>query len=215
MKKLITISLTLCIALLCYAPTLLKPIDSRGWSSPKPTEQTSEQINAHFLRQTLDELVKLDCYRPHGGFTYCNIGSKDALDNRPSPWGKHYGFMLSDLSLNLTPIWPTVHSMWSYSIKEDYQSAKRAILQGHIERVTCRQAFDLAKRGEVIFIISIKYNHEAIAYPDSRPWNEYRGCRIANVGKWNVITDMSHLWTFGKNWKDEEILYVHLTRRGE
>jgi hypothetical protein len=147
--------------------------------------------------------------------TFCNVALKDAIDNRPSKWfDGQYGFKLNELSLDLTAIWPTIRELWTYDIKTDYKAALKAIYQGRVKRVTLHEAYKLAKRGEVVIIISAKYGHEAAVYPDQRPWVEERGPTIAQAGKWNCITDCSHRWTFGKYWRDPEILFIHLERRG-
>jgi hypothetical protein len=165
------------------------------------------------LRHTLERMISVDAYRPHDGYTYCNVGAKDCLDNRRSWYDGKYGGMLNDLSLNLIPIWPTICALWSYDIKADYRAALRAVHQGRVERVDCRGAYELAKRGEVVFVVSVKLNHECIVYPDFRPWNPDRGCTIAQCGTWRAITDISHKWAFGKQWRKADLLFVWIKSR--
>jgi hypothetical protein len=143
------------------------------------------------------------------------VASKDALDNRRSWCDGQYGGMLNDLAVNLSMIWPTTRELWTYSIKQDYRAILRAIAMHQVERVTPRQGYELAKVGEIVFGISVKYNHEFILYPDSRSWIEARGPTVAACGKWAIITDMSHQSQFGKQYQDKEILLIHLQRRFE
>lgn len=218
MKKVFLIFLLLTFSILSYAPNTQISINSHNWPTVISEDHTNP--NVYFLRLALRKMVECPYYQPHDHLTFCNVSAKDCLDDRPSRWfDGQYGFMLSDLHLDLTAIWPTIREMWIYDIKADYRAALRAIYQGRVEAVDCREAYELAKQGEVVFVISTtifdRYElcHEAIVYPDMRPWNPDRGCTIAQCGRYCCITDISHRWTFGKYWRKINILFVWLRRR--
>jgi hypothetical protein len=180
-------------------------------------------INIHLfcLKDTLQKMIQIDDYKviyKNGKFyrSFCNVASRDALDNRDhSTWGRHYGFYLDDISLDISNVFPTAFSILRYSIHEAYIKVMQGIKNGKIESVNAKEAYELAKVGEVVWVISDKYNHEGIIYPDQRRWIPERGCRFAQCGKYNTIRDISHKYCFGKWWKDPEIKYIHFYWRNK
>lgn len=214
MKKVILILTLLTISFSAFAPESQPVIDSHYWPPYRLPAQVTTDIRVFQLQMSLMRMVTIPCYHRQGKLTFCNVGARDLLDNRNhSYWGKTYGFMLDDFALDLSPVFPTAFSILRLSIKDAYSAALKAVWQKRIERITCRQAYERARRGEIVWVISAKYNHEAIVYPDMRPWNDERGCRIAQCGYYNTIRDISHKFVFGKRWKDPEIMFIVFKRR--
>lgn len=210
------IPLILILALIAYilpAPGWLPlDIDSRVWQRLPVPEQAQVDIRVTMLQRTLERMTELDCYRPDGKRTFCNISVYDAIDDRPGGW-HGYGYMLSDLQLDISMLFPTAGSIMMCSPSELYQRASFAVQRGALERVSMYCAWELAACGEVVLIVSARQNHVALVFPDARRWIEARGVRVANVGRYNCITDISHKKIFGKRYRDPEIMFVWLKRR--
>jgi hypothetical protein len=186
-------------------------IDSRAWLSLPAPDQAQIDIRVMELKRTLEKMISIDCYKPDGKYTYCNIAAWDAIDCRQGNW-HGYGYMLDDLPLDVSMLFPTAGSIMMCSPSEGYRRAMFAEQRGRLESVTMYRAWELAKIGEVVLIISARYNHVCICYPDSRPYIKERGVRVANVGKFNVITDISHRYIFGKSYLNPEIKFYHIKR---
>jgi hypothetical protein len=186
-------------------------VDSRVWQRMPAPEQSQIDIRVLMLQRTLERMISLDCYRPDGKRTYCNIAAWDVIDDRPGNW-RGYGYMLDDLPLDVSMLFPTAGSIMMCSPQEAYRRASFAEQRGQLELVSMYRAWELARVGEVVLILSARYNHVAIVYPDLRPWVAERGVRVANVGRFNVITDIRHKWVFGKCWRDKEIRMYWIKR---
>lgn len=213
MKKFLAITILSLVCSMLLAPGFAPiDIDSRAWLSLPAPDQAQIDIRIMELKRTLEKMVSLDCYKPDGKYTYCNISVWDAIDCRPGNW-RGYGYMLHDLPLDVSMLFPTAGSIMMCSPSEGYRRAAFAEQRGRLESVSMYRAWELARVGEVVLIISARYNHVAICYPDSRPWCAERGVRVANVGKYNVITDIRHMKIFGKCWRDKEIKFYWIKRR--
>jgi hypothetical protein len=210
------IPLILALSLVCYilpAPGFAPPdIDSRVWQQLPVPEQAHVDIRVMMLRATLERMIELPCYKPDGKRTYCNIACFDCIDDRPGNW-HGYGYMLADLPLDISMLFPTSGSIMMCSPSELYRRVSFAVQRGRLDRVAMYRAWALARAGEVVLIVSAKQNHVAICYPDARPWIPERGVRVANVGRYNAITDIRHPWIFGRGYLDREIMFVWLRYR--
>ncbi len=214
MKKYILILPILFIScFISHAPVIIKPHEIYRY--PLLYLKIIQYFDAEKLRKVLNKMVSLPDYQRKGEQTYCNVGARDVLDNREhSYWGNTYGFRIDDLRLDISVIFPTSFSILRISIKEAYNIVVKAIWQKRIEQVNGEQAFYLAQKGEVIWIISAKYNHEAIVFPIEGIYDPEKGCMIAQCGYYNVVDWISSEKCFGlKKWKDKEILYIHVKRR--
>ena len=198
--------------LISHAPTIIKQHEIYYY--PLPYLKILQLRDAEYLKSTLNKMVNIPDYQRKGKQTFCNVGARDVLDNREhSYWGNTYGFWIDDLQLDISIIFPTSFSILRISIKEAYNIVVRAISQKRIESVSCEQAFYLAQKGEVIWVISAKRNHEAIVFPKEGIYDTDKGCMIAQCGYYNTIDWISDEKCFGKRWKDKEILYIHFKRR--
>ena len=151
---------------------------------------SGEQIMENIYKNTRVNLLKrvyvygsqLEAYKAKNNLTFCNVMVKDIMDGRPHPIWKGYGFLVDDLPIDVSSVFPSVFDILSFTIKIDWQMADRAYRQGKIERLTPEQAQREANEGYVVWIISILWNHEALVFPDDNKYNEDKGPLIVQAG---------------------------------
>lgn len=146
--------------------------------------------------------------------TYCNIFARDVLDNRDYKKLKGwFGVFINDYNYDVSSIFPTPLSILGTSIKEAYRRAIYAKNMGWITELTPFQAQQEANRGVVVWIVTYKYNHEAIVCPSLAPFSEDRGVLLAQAGENNGIFFARDWQAFGNRWVDKEIKYYKFNER--
>ena len=111
MKKFLAITILSLVCSMLLAPGFAPiDIDSRAWLSLPAPDQAQIDIRIMELKRTLEKMVSLDCYKPDGKYTYCNISVWDAIDCRPGNW-RGYGYMLHGLPLDVSMLFPTAGSI--------------------------------------------------------------------------------------------------------
>lgn len=149
--------------------------------------------------------------------TSCNVFSRDTLDSRyqatKKSWAGGIGGLITEWNYDIRPINPTgsiIDCILNTPIPIAYRNLMAAALRKEVTDCTAEFAQMVANAGDLVHVISVKFNHEAIVIPDAdTPWNEKRGCKIANVGTHNGIMYMSDKRTFGAfwNWRKGDIKY--------
>ena len=144
MKKFLAITILSLVCSMLLAPGFAPiDIDSRAWLSLPAPDQAQIDIRIMELKRTLEKMVSLDCYKPDGKYTYCNISVWDAIDCRPGNW-RGYGYMLHDLPLDVSMLFPTAGSIMMCSPSEGYRRAAFAEQRGRLESVSMYRAWELA-----------------------------------------------------------------------
>jgi hypothetical protein len=203
-KKLITKTILLAICLHLHAPGINSWMRFAGHHNDTiiTSDYRAQLIDlAHVeLQERLSRAVKQSEYRRYRYWTYCNVFAADFLDNRPC-WITGQGFLFSDYGYDVSKLYPIPYSVRNTRIEVAYARALS------IKHLTGEQAFYEAQLGTVILVISRRYNHMAIVYPE---YGRYpaNGCLVAQAGWYNGIFRISDPEVFGKNWKDKEILYL-------
>ena len=197
---------------ICHAPSI--NILHENYIPILSYSKTLQSVQVYHLQKVLNKMINIPDYKCRNGLTFCNVAARDTLDNRDHRyWGTTYGFLIDDLQLDISMIFPNSFSILRISIKDAYNIVVRAIRQKRIESVSCEQAFYLAQKGEVVWIISAYRNHEAIVYPYYGEYDAEKGCKIAQAGYYNTIDWISSDKCFGKGWKSKEILFIHFKAR--
>jgi hypothetical protein len=213
------LSLIQCITLssllhapMCALPALQSSFEvtrGEGYSAGFSLDRGMIQWRVENLRATLKRMTELACYQPHGTWLYCNVAARDCMDDRSHPGHEGYGFMLGALHLDLSALYPDYWSIMHTPIREAYRRALIAVKLGRIERVSMRHGWELAQQGECVYVISERYNHECILYPDAR-------CvRIAQCGLCCGVFDIRHPAAFWMHYNDPEIMFLWIKRKSE
>jgi hypothetical protein len=191
MKKIIFIPFLFIIALNLFAPGLEYP-----YSISKEIIIQSEEIRirelqfeqfcldyrVNNLKKVYDRASSLPEYMAQNGLTFCNVMVKDTIDNRLHPLWQGYGFLIDDLPVDIQSVFPTSFNVLSYSIKTDWKKADRAYRLGKIERLNPEEAQREANKGFVVWVISERWNHEALVYPDQNKYDKELGPLIVQAG---------------------------------
>lgn len=166
---------------------------------------------AWLIKQKLVQYTKCEAYQRKGRVTFCNMFARDVLDNR-FPWalGKVYGFLFDDFDYDTSAVFPIMGYIYM-SIREAYHRAEKAGERMWIKSLTCEQAQARANIGRLVWIISAKYNHEALVCPGQ--WSSEYGCMVAQAGWENGIFRISDWQVFGQNWCDPEIKFYEFPER--
>jgi hypothetical protein len=175
--------------------------------------------DAQYLKAVLDKAVRLPQYQR--GFerwsnnqpkTYCNILALDVLDSS-SP-RKYLGTAIDafryDIRIALRG--NDLENLLSTPLHESYTRIMQGVAQGRATDVSAREAQAFANSGRPVLVMSAKYDHMAIVYPDPMPWDDLRGPKIAQAGWYNGVFYISDFRSFGKLWGDPEIRYIVLPR---
>jgi hypothetical protein len=85
------------------------------------------------------------------------------------------------------------------------------LIDDGIKQTSASTAQSLANIGYFVVAWSAKYDHVVMICPDVEEYNAKRGPRIIQAGTKNTETYISDFWSFGRNWKDPEILYFVIT----
>lgn len=155
--------------------------------------------------------------------TSCNLFSRDALDSTfktgPHSWAGGIGGLISEWNYDISPInlgASIANCILNTPIPTAYHNLLKAAQDKLITDCTAQFAQMLANSGELVHVVSVMFNHEAIVIPDAdNEFNEIRGCYIANVGGHSGLMYMSDKRTFGafKNWHSGDIKYYLYKRR--
>ena len=208
--------LPLCfISFILFAPIY---IDNKTYIFPDNIDNCKlnalQHMSAFCLQENLKRYVQMGIYKKCGKWSYCNVLAIDILDNRNHDfWGNQYGFLIDDYQYDISSIYKTAFSVLSVNIKTAYDRALKAIYNKKIKKLTQEQAYYEAQKGKVILIMSRKYNHMAIVFPEFKKYDSEKGVMVAQAGFYNGIFRISDYECFSYRWKDNEILFLEFPLR--
>lgn len=147
------------------------------------------------LAGVLDRASQLKQYQP--GYeswkdgtpkTFCNILARDVLEgDNPDAFDFYMGTLVDDYRYDVSAILPDTGSILNTPIPVIYDRAAQAARDGKITELTPAEAQAMANKGIPVWIVSKKYNHEAIVYPNlDEPFDPAKGVKIGQAGAFNV-----------------------------
>jgi hypothetical protein len=148
--------------------------------------------------------------------TYCNVFARDFLTMFGLIKSYNYDLLcLCDILKNEFTDDPNKILLYWTGIDVAYKNAIKAAALGIIIEHTPESAQQKANVGIPIWIVTLKYGHEAIVIPDETPFNSDRGVKIAQAGEVNGIFYWSDIIspTYGMDHKDKEIKYYEFKEK--
>lgn len=140
--------------------------------------------------------------------TFCNILARDVLEGEnPTAFDTYMGTLIDDYRYDVSSVFERTVDILNITIPEAHRRARLAAALGKIKRLTPQIAQRRANAGVVIWIVSGKYNHEAIVCPDLDKFMPERGPKIGQAGGANGIMYISDVRAWGRNHRDPEIEY--------
>jgi hypothetical protein len=214
-RKWIFVPFILLISFLLFAPIFDNPSTVISTQSDNYVCNSAlniiQNIAAEKLQENLKKYVQIERYKRDNRFSYCNIFAIDILDNRcHTYWGNQYGFLIDDYQYDVSSIYKTAFSVLSVNIKTAYD---KSLHSSKVKRLTQEQAFYEAQKGKIILVISKRYNHMAIVFPEFGEYDKEKGVMIAQAGYFNGIFRISSYECFSYRWKNKEILFLEFPIR--
>ena len=147
-------------------------------------------------------------------YTFCNIFARDILDNREyMTYKTWFGCFINAYAYDVSMIFPRPDSVLDVKISTAYWRAVYFAKTGKIKNLTPEQAQKRANAGTAIWIVSERYNHEALVCPDFSIFDSKRGVLVAQAGEYNGVFYISDPRAFGNRASDPEIKYYEFPER--
>jgi hypothetical protein len=215
-KTIMTFSTILFLCLTCNLYEQTRPIEiaERGPLAVPVVTQEGARLRLILINYSMGPIYQKIKTWTGKEITFCNVFARDILDNREyETYKEWFGCRINAYGCEVSMIFPRPTSVLEIKIHDAYLKAIRARDRGQIKNLSPLEAQVRANAGIPVWIISDRFNHEAIVCPDKHLYDEARGPLIAQAGRFNGVFYASDDRAFGAGYKSREIKFYEFPMR--